>query len=94
MSPALLVYLELERLMLLLEAQGDSLADRVRDTMDPFWYRLSADDRRLLDLRLIGAVHSLEGIRIPVREAIRAPTKPHEAARIPRNSIGGWRSVA
>jgi hypothetical protein len=33
-------YLELERLMLVLDEEGDSAADALRDAMDPLWYSL------------------------------------------------------
>jgi len=54
MTPRLRKYLELERLMLILEDEGDRGADALRDLMDPLWYSLSDEERRLLDQRTIG----------------------------------------
>ena len=45
------LYLSLERLMLDLERAGDSMADQVRDLMDPVWYRLTQEEIALLDSR-------------------------------------------
>jgi hypothetical protein len=49
MTSRLQVYLELERLMLVLDDAGDPAAEHLRDAMDPIWYALDDEDRRLLD---------------------------------------------
>lgn len=50
-SPALLRYLDLEQMMLRLAEAGDPQADAIRDLMDPLWYQLTDEDRKLLDAR-------------------------------------------
>src|SRR3972149_163463 len=52
--PRLRRYLELERLMLILDEEGESGADTLRDLMDPIWYSLSDEERRVLDERPTG----------------------------------------
>jgi hypothetical protein len=51
LSNELLLYLEMERIMLDLDDRGEPLADRVRDLMDPRWYSLSKDKHEFLDSR-------------------------------------------
>jgi hypothetical protein len=51
MSPSLQRYLDLERFMLELDERQDPYADRIRDLMDPLWYELTDEDRRILDAR-------------------------------------------
>lgn len=57
MTRRLLIYLELERLTLILDEQSDSAADALRDAMDPIWYSLNAEERRILDERRIGRIN-------------------------------------
>ncbi len=45
-------YLALERAMITLDKDEASLADEVRDVMDPIWRRLSAEERDLLSARM------------------------------------------
>jgi hypothetical protein len=49
----LAIYLILEGAMLRLDAidGANTEADGVRDLMDPVWYRLTADERAVLDAR-------------------------------------------
>ncbi len=61
MTSRLRQYLELERLMTVLDEDGDPGADAVRDAMDPIWYSLSDEERRFLDERTIGRIESVEG---------------------------------
>lgn len=51
MSTRLLAYQQLERVMLDLDAEGDPLADALRDLMDPLWYALTNEEHALLDAR-------------------------------------------
>ena len=53
MTPRLRKYLELERLMLVLDENGDASAEALRDAMDPVWYSLTDDERRVLDERSV-----------------------------------------
>ncbi len=56
MTPRLQTYLELERLMLMLDEYGDTTADAPRDAMDPIWYSLTDDERQVLDDRKISRI--------------------------------------
>lgn len=49
------VFLKLERVMMLLDAQDNPLADDLRDAMDPVWCALSDEQRRWLEERTIQA---------------------------------------
>ena len=98
MTPRLTIYLELERLMMSLEAIDSEAADAIRDAMDPLWYGLSEEDRRLLDQRAVGVIAALEGLRVPVGRELRyspadAPpvTRPLPPATEP---ITGWERAA
>ena len=51
MHPLLREYLTLEFVMLALDALDESLADQLRDVMDPLWHQLSAQDREWLCTR-------------------------------------------
>jgi hypothetical protein len=51
LSNELLLYLEMERIMLDLDDRGEPLADRVRGLMDPLWHSLSKDEHEFLDNR-------------------------------------------
>jgi hypothetical protein len=95
MTPRLRKYLELERLMLILDEEGDAGADALRDAMDPIWYALSDEERRILDERTIGRIRSVEEIRVPAGEAVFGPAQAQEEIRpLPGEPIRGWKSVA
>ena len=51
MTSRLRKYLEMERLMMILDVEGDAAAEALRDAMDPIWYSLTDEERRLLDER-------------------------------------------
>jgi hypothetical protein len=95
-TPALRTYLELERLMLLLDEDDNSTAaDALRDVMDPLWYSLNEDDRRFLDDRTIGRIRSLEEIRVPVSDDIFGDPPPTPRVnRFPPDAIIGWELAA
>ena len=95
MTPRLRKYLELERLMLILDAEGDPTAETLRDAMDPIWYSLTDEERLLLDERRIGRIKSLEEIRVPAGSQVfgEAPA-PAEHRTIPQGPIGGWTLAA
>lgn len=95
MTPQLRKYLELERLMLILDEEGDRGADALRNAMDPIWYSLSDEERRILDERTIGRIKSVEEIRVPAGDRVFGPT-PAPAARraFPKGPIRGWTSAA
>ena len=65
MSTRLDAYLTLERVMLELDAVGDTLADGIRDMMDPIWYGLSEEEIGLLDARGNLSGVCLHPIRFP-----------------------------
>ena len=94
MTPRLREYLELERLMLILDEGSDSGADALRDAMDPIWYSLSDEERRILDERTIGRIKSLEEIRVPANSRVFGPA-PAPAARrpLPKGPISGWKAA-
>ena len=95
MTPRLRRYLELERLMLILDEEGASGADTLRDLMDPIWYSLSEEERRVLDDRTIGRIKSMEEIRVPAGTRLFGPAPAPVAHRaLPKNPISGWASAA
>jgi hypothetical protein len=96
MTPRLRMYLELERLMLILDERGDdAAAETLRDAMDPIWYSLTDAERHLLDDRRVGRLISLEEIRVPSGREVfcEAPELP-EPRTLPEGLIGGWKSAA
>jgi hypothetical protein len=95
MTPRLRKYLELERLMLVLDEDGDSGADALRDAMDPIWYSLNDEERRALDSRAMGRITSIEGIRVPAADRVFDPAPAPSAGRaFPPGPIDDWRSAA
>jgi len=95
MTPRLRKYLELERLMLIMDEDGNQAADALRDAMDPIWYSLSGEERRILDQRNIGRIKSLEEIRVPAGSRVFGPAPP-PAMRLalPKEPIRGWTLAA
>jgi hypothetical protein len=51
-SIRLRAYVDLERVMMMLDAVGDPLAEVLRDALDSIWHELSADQKALLDRRV------------------------------------------
>lgn len=51
MKTRLEAYILLERAMMDLDREGDPLADRIRDLMDPLWYELTDEEHAWLDQR-------------------------------------------
>ena len=94
MTPRLRKYLELERLMLILEEEGDRGADALRDLMDPIWYSLSDEERRILDQRTIGRIKSVEAIRVPAGTLFGPVPTPVPHRALPKVPISGWASAA
>ena len=66
MTSRLRIYLELERLMSSLDETDVVSADAIRDAMDPIWYKLSDQERHVLDERSVGVITSLEGLRVSI----------------------------
>jgi hypothetical protein len=95
MTPRLRKYLELERLMMILDVEGDAAAETLRDAMDPIWYALTDEERHVLDERRIGRIRSLEEIRVPAGSTVfgEAPA-PAERRALPQGLIGGWKLAA
>jgi hypothetical protein len=91
MTPGLEKYLELERLMSVLDEDGDPVAETLRDAMDPIWYSLTDAERLQLDDRRMGRVTSLEEIRVPVGSQVfvNAPAPPEPRA-LPPGLIHDW----
>jgi hypothetical protein len=88
-------YLELERLMLILDEDGDPGADALRDAMDPIWYSLNDEERRILDERTIGRIKSVEEIRLPAGDQVFGPAPdPAPPRPLPKGPVKGWKSAA
>jgi hypothetical protein len=87
-------YLRLERLMLAFDETGDPLADRIRDLMDPIWYRLSPEEVALLDARGVVDPAMLVPVRLPAPPptALSTPTVSGEAFDKP--GAVGWHAPA
>jgi len=95
MTPQLRKYLELERLMLILDEDDDPAAESLRDAMDPIWYSLTDEERRFLDDRRIGRIRSLEEIRVPAGSHVFGDVPaPAERRPFPEKPIGGWALAA
>jgi len=95
MTPALRKYVDLERIMLELEAVDEGAAEAVREVMDGLWYALSAQEHSLLDERNAGGpIRVLESVRLPAGTAILQ--KPSVASARPYDGkpVSGWRKVA
>ena len=91
MTSQLRIYLELERLMLSLDETDAVSADAIRDAMDPIWYRLSDQERQVLDKRSVGVITSLEGLRIPIGHQLGyAPKRPEVNQPLPSSPIEDW----
>jgi hypothetical protein len=84
------LYLRLERIMMGLDDQGDPIADRVRDLMDPIWHGLSEEDRNFLDSRGEMGVRVLYPITLTVPDLFRMPVAETSAAFEirPENGVG------
>jgi hypothetical protein len=89
-TPLVRLYLSLEDAMLAAEAIDERLADRIRDAMDPIWYALSADERKILNEL---PVNFIQGLRAPVTDDLFHIPVP-ENRRIPQEPIEDWRSAA
>ena len=77
MSPELGKYLALERAMIELDRVRDSLADEVRDSMDPIWYALSDEERAWLDDRRNVGLYGPSHITSPVGDSLFSdPVQP------------------
>jgi hypothetical protein len=97
MTPRLRIYLELERLMLAAENVGEAMAEVIRDAMDPIWYALTGEERRVLDDRSVGTIRTLEGLRIPLGDHLYyADPGPPQKRPLPSPSqpITDWRKAA
>lgn len=95
MKPMLESYLELERIMRVLDELGDPTADALRDIMDPLWYRLSPEERQLLDQRSIGDLRAIVEIRLPLEEGLFSEPIPSPSPRpIPDAPVPDWKRAA
>jgi hypothetical protein len=95
MTKALREYLELERLMLIFDEESNPAAEALRDAMDPIWYRLSDQERRLLNERAIGRVKSIEEIRLPAGDRVFGPPPaPPQRRTLPKEVITKWTLAA
>lgn len=90
MTPRLRNYLELERLMLLVEGDNEPTAEALRDAMDPIWYSMTEDERRALDDRSVGRFASLEEIRVPADQVFGPPPDPVIRRSLPPGPIRDW----
>ena len=91
MTPLLRLYVILEDAMLAAEAIDERLADGIRDAMDPIWYALSADERRILDERPVAFI---QGLHLPLSDDLFNIAGPPERRPIPEEPIEGWRIAA
>lgn len=95
MTSRLDLYLELERVMLFAEGnQQDDAAEAIRDVMDRIWYSFDDAERKLLDLRTVGAVALIEGIRIPKGPDLFFHRRSAVGSAFPQGSIQDWRLAA
>lgn len=95
MSPALRKYVELERIMLDLDAVDERAAEAVREVMDDVWYGLSEDERASLDERsVVGPIKVLEPVRVPVTADVLTPRKIASMRPYDGRPVRGWRLVA
>jgi hypothetical protein len=90
MTPRLRIYLELERVLFLVEADNETAAEALRDAMDPIWYSMTEDERRVLDDRAVGRLASLEVIRVPADQVFGAPPGPVARRTLPPEPIKDW----
>ncbi len=94
-SHALTRYLELERIMLALDAEDDPTADILRDAMDPLWYSLNEEEIHLLDSRPTPALRSFAEIRLPVLpELFIAPPETEKQSQPWPEKITNWEYAA
>jgi len=90
MTPRLRIYLELERVLLLVEADNEIAAEALRDAMDPIWYSMTEDERRVLDDRAVGRLASLEVIRVPADQVFGSPPGPVARRSLPPEPLKDW----
>lgn len=89
------LYLDLERAMLFAEGkQQDDAAEAVRDVMDRLWYSLDETERRLLDLRTVNEVASIDGIKLPQSPSLFIERPPTVRFSFPGEPIRDWRMAA
>lgn len=94
MNPLLREYLNLESVMLTLDALDEALADRVRDAMDPLWHQLPAEDRAWLNTRDLRWDATHGSISLPLSASVLHAPPPVEPAALPGAPITDWRMVA
>jgi len=91
LSEKILTYLRLERLMIDLDDQGNLLADKMRDLMDPLWYSLSKEDHEFLDSRGEIDLRTLYPATLPMSDLYQNPSlkdfSPSEIIK-PENGVG------
>jgi hypothetical protein len=90
-------YLALERVMLGLDDAGDSMADRVRDAMDPLWYGMTDEERAQLNSRGFIAAGAA-CMRIPLGEGLFSSpvglAPADETLHTERVVVQGWALAA
>lgn len=80
--------------MLELDELGDSLADRLRDAMDPLWFELSNEEHRLLDARAT-VTAATAPLRLPIGERLfSVPAKPKPMTKAQTLRIENWEQAA
>lgn len=84
------LYLALERLMIHLDQDGNSMAESVRDLMDPVWHRLSTEEVALLDSRGKIDPAGLFPVRLPFPTGGRLPPTTVSGKRF--TDMTGWRA--
>ena len=89
-SNRLYLYSKLERLMMDLDDQGDSLADKVRDLMDPLWYSLSEEEHNFLDGRGAVDIRILYPVTLLVPDLLQIPSREEipPVEILPENGVG------
>jgi hypothetical protein len=87
-------YLRLERLMLAFDETGDPAADRIRDLMDPLWYRMSSAEIALLDARGLVDPATLVPVRLPTPPAPVLGAATLSGKTFDKSGAIGWISPA
>lgn len=85
------LYLALERLMMEMDENQNSVAEEIRDLLDPIWLRLSSEDLARLDARGHVDPRALFPVQLPV------PARPEAPAATVENQMFervGWQAPA
>lgn len=95
MSGRMRILLELERILLVLDAE-DPAAEALRELMDPLWYGLDDEERRLLNDRAISGYGDRHTIPFELGADLFGPARDlgGTQAEVGPLEFGDWRSAA